>query len=215
MSYRIQYSDLKKLRLIKEFNKLSAGANDVSDYTYAVLSNDEDFRNKTYEEIDIFLNFSRKIFKKGKFVVHLLDAYNGANYRNTFIDIKTGEIDYLAAFKSAFDYSAVLYMKSVKNKSIVDGATFAIMNRRDELLDFEIDHDVKDFDEIIKAMLANIDGTNGKVNTPMSQIVGRNDYLLYLLLPRLDSRITMNHRDIYTAFINGDSTAFDAILDSV
>lgn len=216
MTYRIEQTDLRKHRLVTLYSKLPTGAYTVSDHVDRFLDSDRDDGRKTaVEEIDAILNAARQSFKKGKFVVAVEDACAHYNVYDTFLDVRNGEVDHLDAYKAAFDYAAILYMKSVKNVSIVDGATFAILNRRGQLMDFEPEVDTNCFDEMLRAMLAEIDGTQGKVNTPMSDIVGRHDYLLYLLMPRLDNRITTNHRAIYEAFVSGDSAAFEAILDAV
>lgn len=215
MSYQIEHSNLKKLRLVKLFNKLPTSANEVSDYTNGFLSSDEEHgRKRTLEEIETVLNTARQTFAKGKFVITLSDACCHYSRYDTFINLATGDIDYLEAFKVAFDYAAILYMKAVKDTSIVDGATFAILHRRSQLMNFEPEEDVNDFDEILRAMLVEIDGTEGKINKPMSHIIGRHDYLLYLLMPRLDSRITTNHRALYAALVNGDVATFESILDA-
>lgn len=215
MTYRIAQTDLRKHRLVTLYSKLPTRAYTVSDHVERFLDSDRnDGRKTVVEEIDSILNAARQSFKKGKFVVSLEYACAHYNVYDTFLDVRNGAVDYLDAFKAAFDYASILYMKSVKDVSIVDGATFAILARRDQLMDFEMEEDTNDFDEMIRAMLAEIDGTQGKVNTPMSDIVTRHDYLLYLLMPRLDNRITSNHRAIYNAFVTGDSAAFEAILDA-
>ncbi len=215
MTYRIAQTDLRKHRLVTLYSKLPTGAYTVSDHVERFLDSDRDNGRATaVEEIQSILNAARQSFKKGKFVVSLEDACAHYNVYDTFLDVRNGVVDYHAAFQTAFDYAAVLYMKSVKDVSIVDGATFAILARRSQLMDFEMEEDTNDFDEMIRAMLAEIDGTQGKVNTPMSDIVTRHDYLLYLLMPRLDHRVVKTHRAIYNAFVTGDSAAFDAILDA-
>lgn len=215
MTYRITQTDLRKHRLVTLYSKLPTGAYEISDHVEGFLDSDvQNGRKKKLEDIDSVLNAARKSFNKGKFVINSNDACCYYIVYETFLDIRNGTIDYLAAYKTAFDYSTLLYMKSVKDSCIVDGATFAILNRRNQLMDFELEKDTNDFDEMLRAMLAEIDGTNGKVNVPMSDVVGRHDYLLYLLMPRLDYRVTSKHRAIYNAFVTGDSAAFEAILDS-
>ncbi len=215
MTYRITQTDLRKHRLVTLYSKLPTEAYTVSDHVERFLdSNRVNGRKTVIEEIDSILNAARKSFKKGKFVVSLEDACAYYTVYDTFLDIRNGAVVYLDAFKVAFDYASILYMKSVKNVSIVDGATFAILSRRGQLMDFEPEVDTDNFDEMLRAMLTEIDGTNGKVNVPMSYIVSHHDYLLYLLMPRLDNRITSNHRAIYNAFVTGDSAAFEAILDA-
>lgn len=217
MAYRsITQTDLKKHRLFTLYSKLPTEACEIYEHVDGFLNSDvQNGRKKTLENIDLILNVARQSFKTSNFVVNVNDACCHYNVYETFLDIRSGTIDYLEAYKMAFDYSILLYMKSVKDLSIIDGATFAILSRRNQLMEFELEENTNDFDKMLRAMLAEIDGTDGKVNVQMSEVVCRDDYLLYLLMPRLDYRVTSKHRAIYDAFVTGDSAALEAILDAV
>lgn len=217
MSYSIPFSKIKTLGLASIFNKFEYIGNSIQDYISKLYQYGLDKPcQKTIDNINIILNAARKSFKKAKFVIDLEDTGLGYDTYSTFIDIKTGNIDYKQAFVCAFSYAAILYLKHVSKNPFIDTETIAILSRDSIFMDFEVEDNVKDFDELVNAMLNTISGKDITSSTKViNYIMYRDAYLIYLLMPRLNVHITNNHRAIYNAFITGDVAAFEAILDAV
>lgn len=217
MTYHICERHIKKYRLMTALKGLPEDVNTMNSFVGMFLNSDDPtYRVETIECINKIFAVSRKMFAKVNALFIIDDATQQYSSRESYRDIDNGNIDYHAAYRTAFEYAALKYMLRQKDSSAVDGATFSLLSRVGQIMDFELpdDDSITDFDEITQEMLAELDCTGGKADANMGEIVQRYDYLVYLLLPRLDHSISKDHRAIYEAMMAKDSAAFNAVLDA-
>lgn len=167
-------------------------------------------------DMSAILLAQKKIFQKIGVMLTLDSFTRHDNYFDAFKSIDSGEVSYEAAFRIAFEVAALQYLWDRQHSHQIDEVTIALLCRGSVLTDISTSGNATTFRELSMCMMDTLRGTTYSVdddyNYNMGDLASSDEFLLYLLLQRMDGEFVKLHEAFFNALVSNDVAVVNKLI---